>query len=136
MRPSIFVTNLGAWLFSICSMLGANSCHRLIPASFPTIEPKSPNGSVIDLLQYGRDAVSAATEVSARRKYETFSRPFPVPSRVTKTRAAACVARPVKLSLFELLDFAPPEGRRRYLLKILSAALWLDIALSAAANSP
>ncbi len=83
-------------------MLGANSRHKFIPASFPTVEPKSLNGSDTDRLQYGRDAVSAATEVSARRKYETFSLPFPVPSRVTKTRAAACVARPVKLSLLEL----------------------------------
>jgi len=75
---------------------------QIHPASFPTVEPKSLNGSDTDRLQYGRDAVSAATEVSARRKYETFSLPFPVPSRVIKNRAAACVARPVKPLLFEL----------------------------------
>jgi len=68
MRASILDTNFGVWLFISCSIPGLNSRHRFIPASLPTVEPKSLNGSPKDRLQYGREAVSAATEVSARSR--------------------------------------------------------------------
>lgn len=51
MRSSILDTNLGVWLFISCSIPGLNSCHRFMPASLPTVEPKSPNGSPTDRLQ-------------------------------------------------------------------------------------
>jgi hypothetical protein len=72
-----------------------------IPASFPTVEPKSLNGSPKDRRQYGREAVSAATEVSVLRKYEVFSLTFPESSLVTRMPEAAHMARPIKLPLLE-----------------------------------
>jgi len=63
------------------------------------VEPKSLSGAPADRLQYGVEAVSFATEVSARSKYDVFSLPFPDSSRVTTLCEAACVARPIKFPL-------------------------------------
>jgi hypothetical protein len=68
-----------------------------MPASLPTVDPKSLNGSVNERLQYGLEAVSAATAVNVRRMYDVLSLPLPEPSRVTMTRDAAYVARPIRL---------------------------------------
>ena len=100
MRSSIFEINTGVWFFASRSIPGPNSCHRFLPASLPTVEPKLLSGAPGDRLQYGVDAVSFATAVSARNKYEVFSLPFPDSSRVTTLREAACVARP--------MTFPPP----------------------------
>src|ERR1700733_15149371 len=89
MRSSIFEINLGVWLLIKCSMLGPNSCHRFIPASLPTVEPKSLNGCERERLQYGVDAASFATDVSVRRRYAVFNRPLPKSSRRITVRDAA-----------------------------------------------
>lgn len=98
---SILSMNPGMCPVTACRSPGPNSCSRFIPASFPTVDPKSPSGAVFDRAQYGRSARCAATVVSTATKYEVFSLRFPVSSLVTKTREAASVARPSKLSLDE-----------------------------------
>jgi hypothetical protein len=69
-----------------------------MPARLPTFDPKSLNGSPTERLQYGREAVSATTDVRVRKKYEVFILPFPDSSRVINVREAACTARFIKLS--------------------------------------
>jgi len=96
MRSSILSTNLGAWPFTICRMPGPNSWKRLILASLPIVEPKSLNGAALERIQYGRDALWAATELSTPRKYEVFSLLIPESSRVIKMREA-CVSGPGEL---------------------------------------
>lgn len=80
---------------------GPNSCTRFIPASLPTVEPKSPIGAELERNQYGREALWAATDVSTPTRYEAFNRRLPVSSRVTRMLDAASVARPIHLSFDE-----------------------------------
>ena len=86
---SIAVRNLGVWFFSSVWKPGSNSCKTFIPTSLPIVEPKSLNGSGKCRLQYGVEAVSLATEVSVRSRYEVFSLAFPESSRVIRVREAA-----------------------------------------------
>jgi hypothetical protein len=60
--------NLGMCVVTACCRLGPNSCKTFIPASLPMVEPKSLNGADAERLQYGREAVSAAIEVTTRRR--------------------------------------------------------------------
>ena len=99
MRSSILNTNFGVWPLTICRRPGPNSWKTLIPASFPIVEPKSVNGAALERIQYGREALCAATELSTPRKYDVFSLLFSESSRMTKIREAAYVARPIKLPL-------------------------------------
>ena len=94
-------TNWGMWPVTFCRMPGPNSRKRFIPASFPTVEPKSLSGAAPERARWRREALSAATEVSTRTKYRVFSLRFPDASRVTKILEAASVARSITLSLDE-----------------------------------
>ena len=89
LSSSIAVTNFGVWFFSSFSIPGSNSCKTLIPTLLPIVEPKSLNGSAKRRLQYGVEAVSLATEVNIRSRYEVFSVAFPKSSRVIRVREAA-----------------------------------------------
>ena len=68
MRSPIRETKPGMWLFKRCSMLGPNSFHKFIPASLPTVEPKSLAASLKCRLQYGVEALSLATPISVRSR--------------------------------------------------------------------
>ena len=99
-----------------------------MPALLPTFDPKSLNGSPTDRLQYGREAVSATTAVSVRKKYEVFILPFPDSSRVTNVREAACTARSIKFSAPAggYTGFEFDDGGFRYLAKRMFGSFWLE----------
>lgn len=100
-RSSILDTNFGACPITICRMPGSNSWRMLIPTSLPIVEPKLLKVPEVERVQYGRYAVSIATEVSTPRKYEVFNMVFPESFRVMIVREAAYITRPQKRVLFE-----------------------------------
>lgn len=63
-RCWILKTNDGMCPVTASRSPGPNSCIRFIPASLPTVEPKSPIGAELERNQYGREALCAATEVN------------------------------------------------------------------------
>src|ERR1700739_3869495 len=74
-------------------MPGQNSCKRLIPASLPIVDPKSLKGAPFGRIQYGREALWAATELSTLRKIRSVQPPLS--ELVTRDKnSRSCISGP------------------------------------------